>query len=152
MNKFRILEKMKTESSPQLTKPKTQKNKRTNSPEQRTNYELPNNSVGPSGLKTIKKCLKILQWNCKGIRANEELLLLLDKYNLKVACLQETFLKDKNQLNINFPSYNHLYPWCNCYRRRKWTRRHEFKSSTRLIAFHLALISLGIILPPAMGK
>ena len=41
--------------------------------------------------------------------------------------------------------------------RRKWTRRHEFKCWTRLIAFHLALIPLGkcmnpFILPPAMGK
>ena len=34
-------------------------------------------------------------------------------------------------------------PWCNCYRRRKWTRWHEFKSWTRLIAFHIALIPLG---------
>ena len=34
-------------------------------------------------------------------------------------------------------------PWCNCYRRRKWTRQHEFKSWTRLIAFHIALIPLG---------
>ena len=33
--------------------------------------------------------------------------------------------------------------WCNCYRRRKWTRRHEFKSWTRVIAFHIALIPLG---------
>ena len=31
----------------------------------------------------------------------------------------------------------------NGYRRRKWTRRHEFKSWTRLIAFHIALIPLG---------
>ena len=30
-------------------------------------------------------------------------------------------------------------PWCNGYRRRKWTRRHEFKSWTRLSAFHIAL-------------
>ena len=29
------------------------------------------------------------------------------------------------------------------YRRRKWTRRHEFKSWTRLITFHIALIPLG---------
>ena len=29
------------------------------------------------------------------------------------------------------------------YRHRKWTRRHEFKSWTRLIAFHIALIPLG---------
>ena len=34
-------------------------------------------------------------------------------------------------------------PWCNGYRRRKWTRQHEFKSWTRLIAFHIALIPLG---------
>ena len=34
-------------------------------------------------------------------------------------------------------------PWCNGYRCRKWTRRHEFKSWTRLIAFHIALIPLG---------
>ena len=34
-------------------------------------------------------------------------------------------------------------PWCNGYRRRKWTRKHEFKSWTRLIAFHIALIPLG---------
>ena len=33
--------------------------------------------------------------------------------------------------------------WCNDYRRRKWTRRHELKSWTRLIAFHIALIPLG---------
>ena len=34
-------------------------------------------------------------------------------------------------------------PWCNAYRRRIWARRHEFKSWTRLIAFHIALIPLG---------
>ena len=34
-------------------------------------------------------------------------------------------------------------PWCNGYRPRKCTRRHEFKSWTRLIAFHIALIPLG---------
>ena len=34
-------------------------------------------------------------------------------------------------------------PWWNGYRRRKWTRRHESKSWTRLIAFHIALIPLG---------
>ena len=33
--------------------------------------------------------------------------------------------------------------WCNGYRRRKWTRRHEFKTWTRLVHFHIALISLG---------
>ena len=54
MNKFRLLKKMETESSPQLTKPKTQKNKSTNSPEQRSNNEPPNNYVELSGINTIK--------------------------------------------------------------------------------------------------
>ena len=54
-------------------------------------------------------------------------------------------------------SYLRRCPWCNGYRRRKWTRRHEFKSWPRLIAFHIALNTLGkgvnpIILPPVMGK
>ena len=34
-------------------------------------------------------------------------------------------------------------PWCNGYSRRKWTQRLEFKSWTRMIAFHIALIPLG---------
>ena len=34
-------------------------------------------------------------------------------------------------------------PWCTGYRRWKWTRRHEFNSWTRLIAFDIALIPLG---------
>ena len=34
-------------------------------------------------------------------------------------------------------------PWCNGFHHRKWTRRREFKSWTRLIAFHIALIPLG---------
>ena len=35
------------------------------------------------------------------------------------------------------------YLWCNGYRRRKWTRRHELKPWSRQIAFHIALIPLG---------
>ena len=37
-------------------------------------------------------------------------------------------------------------PWRNGYRRRKWTRQHGFKSWTRLIAFHIALIIIIIII------
>ena len=33
-------------------------------------------------------------------------------------------------------------PWCNGYRHRKWTRRHEFISWPRLVAFLVALIPL----------
>ena len=101
---------METKSSPQLTKSKTQKNKSTNNPEQRTNNESPNNSVELSRLNSIKISNKILQWNCRGIRANyEKLLLLLNKFNPKVVCLQETFLKDKNQLNIKHFSHTITY-------------------------------------------
>ena len=38
-----------------------------------------------------------------------------------------------------------ICPWCKGYRHRKWTRRHEFKSWTRLIAFHIDLIPLGTV-------
>ena len=33
--------------------------------------------------------------------------------------------------------------WCNSYCRRKWTQRYEFKSWTKLIAFHIVVIPLG---------
>ena len=38
-----------------------------------------------------------------------------------------------------------ICPWFNSYRRWKWIRRHEFKSWTRLVAFHMALIALGML-------
>ena len=45
--------------------------------------------------------------------------------------------------------------WCNGYRRRNWTRRHEFKSWTDCISHSTNTLGKGmnpIILPPAMGK
>ena len=45
--------------------------------------------------------------------------------------------------NVVFGNVVIIEMWCNGYRRRKWTRKHEFKSWTRLIAFHIALIRLG---------
>ena len=42
----------------------------------------------------------------------------------------------------------YMMPWCNGYRRRKWTRWHEFKSWTRLITFHIAIIPLGKVWMP----
>ena len=47
-------------------------------------------------------------------------------------------------LILHSNNWNHRRcPWCNGYHRRKWTRWHEFKSWTSLIAFHMALIPLG---------
>ena len=46
-------------------------------------------------------------------------------------------------------------PWCNGYRHRNWTRRHEFKSWTDCISHSTNTPGKGmnpIILPPAMGK
>ena len=46
-------------------------------------------------------------------------------------------------LILNSILYSVGKSWGNGYRRRKCTRRHEFKSWTRLIEFHIALIPLG---------
>ena len=60
---------------------------------------------------------------------------------------------------VYWHTHNALWrcPWCDGYRRRKWTRGHEFKSSGRLMAFLHSTNTLGKvmnpnILPPAMGK
>ena len=66
----------------------------------------------------------------------------------------QNFSKFQSKINLKKCIYISLYsekpnryhkecPWCNGYCCRKWTRRHEFKSMTRLIAFHIALIPLG---------
>ena len=47
------------------------------------------------------------------------------------------------ELHINKMMCKKEVPWCYGYRRRKWTRRHEFKSWTKMIEFHIALIPLG---------
>ena len=45
---------------------------------------------------------RIIQWNCRGLKANyEETLLLLKEYEPAALCLQETHLKDTQ---IPFPS------------------------------------------------
>ena len=41
------------------------------------------------------------------------------------------------------PIHRVNYIWCNVYHHKKWTCRQEFKSWTRLIAFHIAPILLG---------
>ena len=52
-------------------------------------------------------------------------------------------------------SFHNVCPWCNGYRRRNWTRRHEFKSWTDCISQSTNTFGKGmnpIILPPTMGK
>ena len=54
---------------------------------------------------------KIIQWNCRGLKSNyNEILLLLSLSSPSVFCLQETFLKTDDQLNIrDFITYNYVY-------------------------------------------
>ena len=47
----------------------------------------------------------VIHWNCRGLRANyDKLQLLSNDYDLVVPCLQETILKEPN--NVNFRNYN----------------------------------------------
>ena len=51
---------------------------------------------------------EILQWNCRGIKANyENLELLILELNPKIICLQETFLKPSDSLTI--PNYSSIH-------------------------------------------
>ena len=53
---------------------------------------------------------KIIQWNIRGMKPNiNELLLLIMRFCPAVVCLQETFLKDTDNININnFTSYDYI--------------------------------------------
>ena len=53
----------------------------------------------------------IIQWNCRGIKANlNDLLLLQAEIHPAIICLQETFLKENDKINIkNFESYKQLH-------------------------------------------
>ena len=54
---------------------------------------------------------KSVQWNCRGLKANfNELLLLLTGLCPSIICLQETFLKPTDNLNIRgYTLYNHFH-------------------------------------------
>ena len=73
-----------------------------------------------------------------GIVANEKgafrsHLTMVTSFTLYINILNKHYIINRNK----------RCPWCNGYRRRKWTWRHESNSWTRLIAFHIALIPLG---------
>ena len=54
---------------------------------------------------------KIIQWNCRGLKSNyNEILLLLSLLNPSIFCLQETFLKTNDNIDIKgFKSYNYIH-------------------------------------------
>ena len=69
---------------------------------------------------------RIIQWNCRGLKANyEETLLLLKVYEPAALCLQETHLKDTDTISI-----------------RNYTAFHTF-SAINLVGW---LVVLGLIL------
>jgi len=51
----------------------------------------------------------ILQWNCRGLKANyHDILLLLNEHDPAVLCLQETFLKNTDNITLkNYSLFNH---------------------------------------------
>ena len=53
----------------------------------------------------------IIQWNCRGLKSNiEELILLLNQYNPVAVCLQETFLKESEQIKVkNYTLSNKVF-------------------------------------------
>ena len=52
----------------------------------------------------------IIQWNCRGLKANfNEILLLLTAFNPSIFCLQETFLKENDHTTFkDYTLYNHI--------------------------------------------
>ena len=54
---------------------------------------------------------KIIQWNCRGNKANyDELPLLIAELNPTAICLQETFQKHSDKLNIKtFEQYDYIH-------------------------------------------
>ena len=56
---------------------------------------------------------RILQWNCRGLKANyryNEILLLLNKHKPSIFCLQETFLKSSDSISFkNYSIFNHIF-------------------------------------------
>ena len=46
---------------------------------------------------------KLIQWNCRGLKANFNELLLLLTGLCPIICLQETFLKPGDNLDISIP-------------------------------------------------
>ena len=56
----------------------------------------------------LSRLNRILQWNCRGLKANyEETLLLLKDYEPAALCLQETHLKDTDNVSIrNYTAFN----------------------------------------------
>lgn len=67
------------------------------------NFTPTNTSQDITSLNTLSlKTIKILNWNCNGVKSQRSLLIsFLARYNIDVACLTETHLSDGETLNIS---------------------------------------------------
>ena len=54
----------------------------------------------------------IIQWNCRGLKANyNEILILMSLFSPTVICLLETFLKQSDNVSFtDFNMFNHFCP------------------------------------------
>ena len=54
----------------------------------------------------------IIQWNCRGLKANfNEILILMSLFSPSVICLQETFLKQSDSISFrDFNMFNYICP------------------------------------------
>ena len=54
----------------------------------------------------------IIHWNCRGLKANyNEVLILMSLFSPSVICLQETFLKQSDNVSFrDFNMFNYIYP------------------------------------------
>ena len=93
-------------------------------------------------------CTQIQMAHFSSIGIPINILLKIQTNHNKKQSFTNFFLDKSPPVIINYNDYyGSLWrcPWYIGYRHRKWTRRHEFKSWTRLIAFHIALIPLGMV-------
>ena len=72
---------------------------------------------------------------------NEEVLCIPRGSSITGVSLVDCLMSYRGYSLESYPSAERRCPWCNVYRHRKCTW-YEFKSWTRLIAFHIALIPL----------
>ena len=82
-----------------------------------------------------------LPFSCKECSLRVHRMLLCDIHSKGVSLFVHVYTNIEEENNLTLPTV--AVTWCNGYRRWKWTRQHKFKSWTRLIAFHIALIPLG---------
>ena len=78
----------------------------------------------------------IIQWNCRGLKANyNEILILMSLFSPSVICLQETFLKQSD--NVNFRDFNMFNYICPDGQRASGGTSILVKSSVPHSQFHL---------------